>query len=379
MKRISLLITLILAVNILFAQKAMRTDAFNNLRKGKLDKALSNIEPTIKDPSTMEDPKTWLYRGNIYLQIYRSDNPEYKSLDPDALNKAYESYQKLLELDTKKEYYTEALQNMLVIGEELYNQGVQQYSSKEFDQATQSFEKAVELNKSFGAIDTLAYFNAALSAENAGNLPKAIEYYTKVKDLNYPQPLLYNSLSSLYLQEGDTTAAINVIQEGKTKYPDDFNILIAETNIYLAVGDNEKAMNNLQEAIDKDPLNPTIHYAIGVNYSLINDLDNAEKSYINALELNPEYFEANYNLGALYVNRAVKLTDEANVLPFSQQNEYEELIKQANEYLRKSLPYLEKAIKLDPTDRNTLLSLKEIYTRLQMYDKMKEIDELLNN
>ncbi|GAB1405767.1 hypothetical protein MASR1M74_29490 [Lentimicrobium sp.] len=379
MKRISLLITLILAVNILFAQKAMRTDAFNNLRKGKLDKALSNIEPTIKDPSTMEDPKTWLYRGNIYLQIYRSDNPEYKSLDPDALNKAYESYQKLLELDTKKEYYTEALQNMLVIGEELYNQGVQQYSSKEFDQATQSFEKAVELNKSFGAIDTLAYFNAALSAENAGNLPKAIEYYTKVKDLNYPQPLLYNSLSSLYLQEGDTTAAINVIQEGKTKYPDDFNILIAETNIYLAVGDNEKAMNNLQEAIDKDPLNPTIHYAIGVNYSLINDLDNAEKSYINALELNPEYFEANYNLGALYVNRAVKLTDEANVLPFSQQNEYEELIKQANEYLRKSLPYLEKAIELDPTDRNTLLSLKEIYTRLQMYDKMKEIDELLNN
>ncbi|MDD3742115.1 MAG: tetratricopeptide repeat protein [Lentimicrobiaceae bacterium] len=379
MKRISLLITLILAVNILFAQKAMRTDAFNNLRKGKLDKALSNIEPTIKDPSTMEDPKTWLYRGNIYLQIYRSDNPEYKSLDPDALNKAYESYQKLLELDTKKEYYTEALQNMLVIGEELYNQGVQQYSSKEFDQATQSFEKAVELNKSFGAIDTLAYFNAALSAENAGNLPKAIEYYTKVKDLNYPQPLLYNSLSSLYLQEGDTTAAINVIQEGKTKYPDDFNILIAETNIYLAVGDNEKAMNNLQEAIDKDPLNPTIHYAIGVNYSLINDLDNAEKSYINALDLNPEYFEANYNLGALYVNRAVKLTDEANVLPFSQQNEYEELIKQANEYLRKSLPYLEKAIELDPTDRNTLLSLKEIYTRLQMYDKMKEIDELLNN
>ncbi|KAF5031964.1 TPR repeat protein [anaerobic digester metagenome] len=138
-------------------------------------------------------------------------------------------------------------------------------------------------------------------------------------------------------------------------------------------------MNNLQEAIDKDPLNPTIHYAIGVNYSLINDLDNAEKSYINALDLNPEYFEANYNLGALYVNRAVKLTDEANVLPFSQQNEYEELIKQANEYLRKSLPYLEKAIELDPTDRNTLLSLKEIYTRLQMYDKMKEIDELLNN
>lgn len=378
MKRISLLITMMLAVNFLFAQKPMRTDAFNNLRKGKLDKALQYIEPTIKDPSTMDDPKTWLYRGNIYLQIYRSDNPDYKNLDPDALNKAYESYQKLLELDTRKEYYTDAIQNLLVISEELYNQGVNQFTSKEFDQATKSFEKAVELNKSFGAIDTLAYFNAALSAENAGNLPKAIEYYTKVKDLNYPQPLLYNSLSSLYLQTGDTTAALNVILEGKSKYSDDFNILIAETNIYLASGQNEKAMANLQEAIEKDPTNPTIYYAIGVNYAQIDDIENAEKSYKKAVELRPDYFEANYNLGALYVNQAAMLLEEANALPFSQQAEYEALKKQANDKLSLSLPYLEKAIELDPSDRNTLLSLKEIYTRLEMYDKMKEVNELLN-
>ena len=200
----------------------------------------------------------------------------------------------------------------------------------------------------------------------------------RIKDLNYPQPLLYNSLSSLYLQTGDTTAALNVILEGKSKYPDDFNILIAETNIYLASGQNEKAMANLQEAIEKDPTNPTIYYAIGVNYAQIDDIENAEKSYKKAVELRPDYFEANYNLGALYVNQAAMLLEEANALPFSQQAEYEALKKQANDKLSLSLPYLEKAIELDPSDRNTLLSLKEIYTRLEMYDKMKEVNELLN-
>lgn len=80
----------------------MRTTAFNDLRKGQLDKAMQNIEPTISDPSTMNDPKTWFYRGNIYLQIHMSENPEYKSLDANALTKAYESYKRLLELDTKR-------------------------------------------------------------------------------------------------------------------------------------------------------------------------------------------------------------------------------------------------------------------------------------
>ena len=173
MKKVSLLFMMVFAIATVFGQKALRTDAYNDLRKGKLDQALLNIEPTISDPSTMNDPKTWFYRGNIYLQIYKSENPEFKALDPNALTKSYDSYQKLLELDTKKEFYTEAIQNLLIISEELYNEGVNNFTSEKYDDALFSFEKAVELNKSFGNVDTLAYFNAALSAENAKNFPKA--------------------------------------------------------------------------------------------------------------------------------------------------------------------------------------------------------------
>lgn len=378
MKKSSLIFVMIFAVMFAFGQKDLRTTAFNHLRKGQLDKAMQNIEPTISNPSTMNDAKTWFYRGNIYLQIHMSEMPEIKNLDPNALSKAYDSYKKLLELDTKKEYYTEAIQNIFVISEQLYNQGVKCFSEQDFTCALASFEKAVDVNASYGSVDTLAIFNAGLSAENAKNFPKAKQFYNRIIELNYPQPLVYNSLSNIYLEEKDTATAISTIQAGRVKYPDNFNLLIAETNIYLASKENEKAMANLREAIKTDPNNPTIHYAVGVNYAVMNDNDNAEKSYIRAIELNPDYFEASYNLGALYVNQAAVIIEKANKLPLSAVAEYDKLKLEADDILRKSIPHLENATRLNAEDKSTLLSLKEIYTRLGMNDKRVEVDAKIN-
>ncbi len=379
MKKLTLLFSAILIVTATFGQKRSVQDAFNNLRKGNLDKAMENIEPTITEGSTMNDAKTWFYRGNIYLQIQMSEKPEYKNLDSDALNKAYESYQKAIELDTRKEYYTEIVQNLFIISEQFYNEGVVAFTKDppDFTGAFASFMNSVEVNDSFGNIDTLAMFNAALSAENAKDFANANKYYTKVKDMGYPNPLVYNSLANINMELGDTTAAVAVISEGRQKYPENFTLLITETNIFLGTKENAKAMGNLEEAIVTDPENPSIHYAVGVTYALMGNVKDAERSYLKAVELKSDLFEANYNLGALYVNQAAMLIDSANKLPLSQTKEYDELKLQADKILEKSLPYLETASELDPEDTNTLLSLKEIYTRLQKYDKLKEINAKL--
>ena len=381
MKKLTLLLSTLLIVTATFGQKRSVQDAFNNLRKGNLDKAMENIEPTITDASTMSDAKTWFYRGNIYLQIHMSEKPEFKALDKDALNKAYESYQKTLELDTRKDYYTEVIQNLFIISEQFYNEGVVAFTKDppDFTKAYALFMNSVEVNESFGNVDTLAMFNAALSAENGKDFANAKKYYAKVKEMGYPNPLIYNSLAAIEMEMGDTTAAIAVINEGRKKYPENFNILITETNIFLSTKENDKAMANLEEAIVTDPENPTIHYAVGVNYAIMGNVKDAERSYLKAVELRSDYFEANYNLGALYVNQAAMLIDSANKLPLSQIKEYDELKLQADKILEKSLPYLETASELDPSDTNTLLSLKEIYTRLQKYDKLKEINAKLED
>ncbi|MGE5383525.1 MAG: tetratricopeptide repeat protein [Omnitrophica WOR_2 bacterium] len=378
MKKLSLILILLIAIGTVYGQKKERQDAFNYLRKGKLDLALKNIEPCTTDPTTMNEAKTWFYRGNIYLQIHMSTNPEYKSLDTNALSKSYESYKKMMALDTKKEYYTEAIQNLLVISEQLYNQGVNEFQLSKYNRALDYFLEATDVAESYGSVDTLAIFNAGLSAENAKNYPKAIELYQQIIKLNYPQPLIYSSLSNIYLQEKDTTKAFEVIRAGRQKYPDEFALLITETNLYLASGQTAKAMENLQQAVKTDPLNPTIHYAVGASYDAMGNKTEAEKAYLKAIELKPDYFEANYNLGALYVNQAAEIQNEANKLKLNDPN-YDVMKKQADDILRKSLPYLESATKLDPKDKSTLLALKEIYTRLSMYDKLKEVNAKLQD
>lgn len=377
MKKLTVIIIMLSVIGSAFAQKQDRTTAFNYLRKGQLDKALQFIEPTISDPTTMNDAKTWFYRGNIYLQIHMSEKPEFKNLDPNALTKAFESYQKMLQLDTKKEFYYDAIKNLLVISEQLYNTGVESYKASNYNAALENFEKAVAVSASYDNIDTLAIFNAGLAAESAVNYPKAIEYYNRLIELNYPQPLIYSSLSGVYLAQGDTLKAFEAINKGREKYPEEFALLITETNLYLSTGETEKAMTNLQQAVKTDPNNPTIHYAVGASYDQMGNKAEAEKAYIAAVQLKPDYFEPNYNLGALYVNQAAEIINEANKLKLGDPK-YDVMKLEADGILQKSLPYLETASKLDPKDKNTLIALKEIYTRLNMIDKLKEVNTRLS-
>ncbi len=381
MKKLAVVFILLFAMGSAFGQKALRTTAFNYLRKGQLDKALESIEPTTSDPTTSSDPKTWFYRGNIFLNIHMSKDPKYKNLDKDALNKAFASYQKMMELDTKKEYMTEALQNLLVISEQLNIEGTNEFLKKEpekpdYTRALNYFEQAIDVSKTFNAIDTAAYYNASISALYGENYDKAKQYFNLLIDWNYNEPKIYSSLSTVHLATKDTTKAVEIMSAGRQKYPTDFNLLIAETNMFLSMGQLNKALDNLKQAVVQDPQNPSIHFNVGVSYDQMGNFDEAKNAYLKAIEIDPAYFDAYYNLGVLHANKAAEIINEANKLAFNDPN-YDGMKKQADEILGQALPYLEKASELMPTDKSTLIALKEVYTRLSLMDKLKEVNAKL--
>ncbi|MCD4744977.1 MAG: tetratricopeptide repeat protein [Bacteroidales bacterium] len=374
MKKLIFLLVILMSVTIVNAQKNKRTSAFNYHKSGKLDKAKEYIDQASENASTINDARTWYYRGNIYLDIARTQDEKYKNLDPDALQKAYEAYNKCLELDKKKEYFNELSPRILLCGEEFYNKAASFYNINDYNKSMQYFEKAFEINKTTGKIDTTAIYNAAISAELAKNYDKTIEFLKYLINLNYNKPTIYSSLSNIYKSENDTIKALEIVMEGREKYPDDFSLIITETNIYLSTGETEKALSNLELAIQKDTTNPTIYYAVATNYDALGDFDKAENAYMKAIKLKPDYFEPNYNLGALYVNKASDVINEANKLPLDAVDEYQKKKDEADNLLKNSLPYLEKALKMQPDDINTLVSLKEIYTRLKMNDKLKVVN-----
>ncbi len=377
MRRLAVLILMMTIVVGAYAQPNKRTSAYNYLRYGKLDKAKEAIDDASVHPKTMNDSKTWFYYGKIYLSIATTDDEKYMNLDPEALEKGYEGLLKYLELEEKDEFIAEANSLILVCAEQYYNKGVSYYNTAEYDKAMVAFGESAAINEGAGRVDSLATYNAALTAELAKLDEQAKGYYEKLVGMGYYLPGIFTSLASLEKAEGDTVAAMEYIIQGREIYPEDFDLIIAETNIYLATGNKDKAMELLQLAIAKDDTNPTLYFAVGTNYDQMGNFEEADKNYKSAIALNPEYFDANYNLGALYVNRAIELFAQADALPLNEEAEYNSLKEKAGSLLESSLPYLEKADELQPDDPYTLRTLKDIYARLGMLEKLKAVNERL--
>jgi len=377
MKKIALILTLILLVSAGFAQRSKVVTAYNYQRNGKLEKAKEAIDEAIEHEKTMADPKAWFYRGTIYQDIAAGVDSSLYNKVPNALDIAYESYKKSIEYDEKEKYVEQIKLNMAGLAQGYYNEGVMAYNNNNFSGASEHFKNTFDVYSEIGRTDTISMFNAAVSAGLAGENEKALDYYDKVLELDYSNPEIYISMSEISKAMGDTTEALNVLKTGREIYPENFDLLISETNIYLARNDTKKALENLEKAIEKDKTNPTIFFAVGTNYDQLGMFDKAEKAYKNAINLDPDYFEANYNIGALYVNKAAKILEKANDLPLDAVEEYDAEKAKADDLLKKSLPYLEKAIELQPDDVNTLVSLKEIYTRLGMLEKLKAVNAKL--
>jgi tetratricopeptide (TPR) repeat protein len=379
MKKIAFLLTLMFVVSMGFAQNSKVVTAYNYQRNGKLEKAKEAIDEAVQHEKTMADAKAWYYRGNIYLDMALSADSNIRTLVPDPLGVAYDSYKKAIEYDEKEKYREDIDRFMEEIAKGYYNIGVLNYNASDYSEAASSFENTYKVYKELGKIDTVALFNAAVSANLASEYERSLDYYKSVMELDYENPEIYISMGELNKALGDTVAALEALKMGRERFPENFDILISETNIYLAQNNVEQAIANLEAALEKEKNNPTIYFAVGTNYDQLGMFDKAKEAYKNAIALDPDYFEANYNLGALYVNKAAKLLDEANNLPLEDVEGYEKLKNQADDILKESLPYLEKAIELQPDDTNTLVSLKEIYTRLGMMEKLKVIDAKLGH
>ncbi|MCX6305544.1 MAG: hypothetical protein NT040_11300 [Bacteroidetes bacterium] len=390
MKKFALLLVLVTSITIAFGQKNVRQTASNYLKDGKLDKAMEAINLCVLDASTAQDAKAWFIRGNVYLELSNTKDEKFKSLDPDPLPKALESYRKSIEFDTKKEYYDDILAKLNWQRNNYYNTAVENYNNKLYKDAMLNFGRGAEVLELANVSDTISILNAATCASLANEKEASKKYYIKLLKANYKSPVVFITLSDIYRQDKDSTNSLKYVRMGQQLYPNDLRLFLAETNIYLTFNNTPKALKNLQVAMAKDSTNYSVAFALGTIYDNISNdttrtpverneaFQNAIGAYSKSIRLNAEYFEGNYNLGALYVNKAASINDEATKLPLEETAKFDKLKKEADSYLEKALPFLEKATELQPADINTLFTLKQIYSRTSKPDKVKAVQEKIN-
>jgi len=331
MKRTLILFALIMLVTVAFAQfKKDRSSAYNAWQKPDLVKAKEAIDKAITYPEAAADAKVWYYRGGIYLDIQIS--PAKAVLAPDALNIAYDAYMKARELDTKGEFKADIAVRLSAIEGEYFNEGITFFQQEKYDDAMPFFEKAVMISKENQTIDTVANYGLALclgkkAESDKAYLDKAIEQYQYLVDVKMKSVDVYTSLATFYKDKGNLEKGSEIINLGKTIFPGNTDLVITEANMYISTNNHAKAVSSLMVAKEKEPKNVSVLYAIGVTYDLLkNDVtlpDDKRLEYFNAaiasyketLAVDPTFFDALFNLGAIYYNKGGEVINEANKLP----------------------------------------------------------------
>lgn len=375
---------LLFCASFTYAQKGKVTQAISYFTSGKLDEAKKLIDEAIVHESCVDFDKAYFVKGQIYQAIFESPLKDYKKLDPNALDVAWDAYQKVIELDVKKKY-TKKLQtqyNNLII--DYTNKAVEFYNAESFKEALAAFKKvlAVETSEIVNSqsVDTAVLFNAGVSAQRAGIYDEAEKYYKESLKHNYEPARTYAMLANVLKEQGKVEESISYLHKGYELFPNDPYMLVELINYYLLGGEPEKAEVYLDAAIKQDPKNGSFYRAKGTLYEKMKEPVRAEEMYVKALEVDPKDFLAQYNLGNIKLTTIIEF--HKKVQDIIDVNEYNKELEKVYAGYASVIPYFEKARELNPTERNTLSTLKELYFKLRNNDpsymtKYEEVKAIL--
>ncbi len=370
MKKLAFLLSFIMTVSMVSAQNSKVQSAINYSKPqyNQLDKAKEAIDAAVIHEKTMNTAKAWKVRGDVYLAIAQTTDEKFITLCENPLQVSFDSFKKATELDVKNQFSAEITLQLIKLNALRINIGIAFFNEGKYDKAFYAFTNALEIDKIVrpGTIDTMIVFNAGIAADRAKMYDEAIKYYRIAASLRYEGSKVYGFIANLERERGDTNAFVNVLKEGIDSFPNDNSVLMVELiNYYLIKDMSDLALEYLEKAIDKDPTNATFHFAKGALYDKLKDFEKAKLSYEKAVEIKNDYFDAYYNLGALYFNKGADMLKEANNIPPKEQKRYDAAVIESFKELEKALPYLEKAHEIDPKEKSTMLTLKEIYFKLR--------------
>jgi tetratricopeptide (TPR) repeat protein len=432
MKRISwfLIALFVFAGSVMKAQ--VPAGATTALNYSGLESKLKKSESDIQDPKKNIKVKTWTNRADLMVNIYNINNDvlrkgmdpvsvklfykepleiqtsqegpdkienyvydratlkfkngvldswvDTKPIHPNPLGEAIKALDEANKLNTDGKADKDILSTIKGLKAALETEAVSKYDKKEFQASHDNFIKMLDLNKlpvMKNQVDTIYLYYAGRAALEAKDYKEANRLFEEAVANKFEDPYLYVFRKQSYFASGDTAKGVAVITAGFNKYPDNQSILIEMINYYLTTNQADAALKLLAVAKASDPQNVSYTFAESTLYDKMGKFDDAERSYKTCLEISPNYFDAAYNLGVLYFNKAVKIYEDASKI--TDNAEYEKAKASGDEMLLKAVPYMEKAHEIDAKDKPSLETLKTIFYRLKMDDKYKTVVEELKN
>ncbi len=369
-------------------------DRLSDGSKPNYPEARNLIKQAIENPETKDDPKTWYTAGLIEERAFTGENQKSLKGEPQDLPNMYaallamhEYYQKTYEIDHQpndkgkvrpkfEKKISKAYEDNLLY---YINAGGYYMEQKDFKNALKAFQAFREIKRSplfegekIAQPDSnsmMVDFFAIITAYQAGDKQLAIKYGEELKGNGYRQNEVYQILAQTYIEEGDTANYITTMQEGLKLFPKEPYYSVNLINTYIVQNKYDEARTFLAQAIELNPENPQLYDVMGKLYEESNE-EEAIKWFSKALEVDPNYVESLCNIGRIYYNKAVEVSDKEEGGMAAAQ-------KKRTALLNKALPYLQKAYSINPDASYYLLG--NIYYALGDNAKYEEIQAAHGN
>ena len=400
-----------------FAQKDQIKAAEKALKGGNSSEAVSILqgaESLIPNATDAEKAQYFFVKGNALLDLANKKVEEGKNLSLAA--KAYQDLLAVEKASGKDKYSSQATASILDIKFKLLNSAIADSKTEKYAEGAEKLYDAYLLDKK----DTLNLYYAASTYVNAKNFDAALKLYIELKDLNYSgkgvnylalnkltgqEDLFSNTqdrdrvvkigthekprnevipskrgeinknIALILIQNGKTEEAKKAISEARKANPDDSSLTLAEANLYLETKDFETYKKLVSEVLEKNPNDADLIFNLAVLSANAKNPLEAENYYKRVMEINPNYINAYINLAALKLEDEKVIIDEMNKLGTSPKDmkRYDVLKNQRFNLFRSAIPYLVKAVEIDPTNIDVAKTLMNVYSALEMTEEYKAL------
>lgn len=400
-----------------FAQKDQIKAAEKALKAGKSQEAatfLTEAESLIANAADAEKAQFFFAKGNTYLDLAN------KNVNTDAsLSTAAKAFQDLIEVEKvsgKAKFSAQATKSVIDIKYKLINAAIADSKVEKFAEGSKKLYDAYLLDKK----DTINLYYAASTYVNAKDYDKALELYGTLKTLNYSGKAtnfiavnkltsaddffstaqerdrmvklgthekprtevvpskrgeIYKNMALILVDKGKVDEAKKAIAEARQANPEDGSLALTEANLYLETKDFDTYKKLVTEILEKNPNDAELIFNLGVLSANAKNVIDAEKYYKRVIEINPQYINAYINLAAMKLEDEKLIIDEMNKLGTStkDQKRYDELKKKREDMFKATIPFLVKAVELNPTNQDVSKTLLGVYNALEMTAEAKAL------
>lgn len=399
------------------AQKNEIKAAEKAIKSGKSDEAitlLTGVEHMIVNAPDADKAQYFFVKGNAYLDIAN------KNVETDKnLSLAAKAYQELLEVEKtsgKIKYSTQAAASITEIKGKLINGAIADTKVDKNAEGAKKLYEAYLLEKK----DTINLYYAASTYVSAKDYDSALKLYEELKTLNYSGKAnyyyavnkvnnqedffntasdrdrlvkmgthekprnevvpskrgeIYKNIALIYVQQGKMDQAKKAVSDARKANPDDTSLILTEANLYLEAKDMDTYKKLIAEALQKNPNDVDLIFNLGVVSNNAKNTVEAEKFYKKVIELDPKYINAYINMAAMKLEDEKVIIDEMNKLGTSADDmkRYNALKKKREDLFRSTIPYLAKAVELDPANVDVAKTLLNVYSALEMTAEYKAL------